>query len=110
MIRANISFFFYDLWSNIHYGFIGKAVGFTEWELTAGAGAVQLKDNNRSWGAWASQYLKNRIKELGDADFLAAFDDASDNEAIKIGFRLYDRYGGTPSFLTAQAYKKVTFG
>ena len=27
----------------------------------------------------------------------------SDNEAIKIGFRLYDRYGGTPSFLTAQA-------
>ena len=40
--------FFYDLWSNIHYGFIGKAVGFTEWELTAGAGAVQLKDNNRS--------------------------------------------------------------
>ena len=49
------------------------------------------------------QYLQNRIRELGDADFLAAFDDASDNEAIKIGFRLYDRYGGTPSFLTAQA-------
>lgn len=95
--------FFYDLWSNIHYGFIGKAVGFTEWELTAGAGVAQLKDNNRSWGAWTSQYLQNRIKELGDADFLAAFDDASDNEAIKIGFRLYNRYGGTPSFLTAQA-------
>lgn len=95
--------FFYDLWSNIHYGFIGKAVGFTEWELTAGAGVTQLKDNKRSWGAWASQYLQNRIRELGDADFLAAFDDASDNEAIKIGFRLYDRYGGTPSFLTAQA-------
>ena len=47
--------------------------------------------------------MQNRIKELGDADFLAAFDDVSDNEAIKIGFRLYDRYGGTPSFLTAQA-------
>jgi len=95
--------FFYDLWSNIHYGFIGKAAGFTEWELTAGAGVAQLKDNNRSCGAWTSQYLQNRISELGDADFLAAFDDASDNEAIKIGFRLYDRYGGTPSFLTAQA-------
>ena len=47
--------------------------------------------------------MQNRIKELGNADFLAAFDDASDNEAIKIGFRLYNRYGGTPSFLTAQA-------
>ena len=29
------------------------------------------------------QYLQNRIRELGDADFLAAFDDASDNEAIR---------------------------
>ena len=87
---------------NIHYGFIGKAVRFTEWELTAGAGVAQLKDNNRNLGAWVSQYILNRIRELWDADFLAAFDDASDNEAIKIGFRLYNRYGGTPSFLTAQ--------
>ncbi|WP_449018615.1 polymorphic toxin type 44 domain-containing protein [Prevotella sp.] len=69
MIRANISFFFYDLWSNIHYGFIGKAVGFTEWELTAGAGAVQLKDNNRSWGAWVSQYLKIELRNLGMQTF-----------------------------------------
>jgi len=78
---------------NIHYGFIGKAVGFTEWELTAGAGVAQLRDNNRNLGAWVSQYILNRIRELWDADFLAAFDDASDNEAIKIGFRLYNRYG-----------------
>ena len=48
-------------------------------------------------------YFQNRIREFGDADFLAAFDDASDNEAIKIGFRLYNRYGGAPSFLTAQS-------
>ena len=76
---------------NIHYGFIGKAVGFTEWELTAGAGVAQLKDNNRNLGAWVSQYIQNRIRELWDADFLAAFDDASDNEAIKIGFRLWSQ-------------------
>lgn len=76
---------------NIHYGFIGKAVGFTEWELTAEAGVAQLKDNNRNLGAWVSQYILNRIRELWDADFLAAFDDASDNEAIKIGFRLWSQ-------------------
>lgn len=76
---------------NIHYGFIGKAVGFTEWELTAGAGVAQLKDNNRNLGAWVSQYIQNRIRELWDVDFLAAFDDASDNEAIKIGFRLWSQ-------------------
>ena len=64
---------------------------------------IECIENIKSYKLWASQYLQNRIKELGDADFLAAFDDASDNEAIKIGFRLYDRYGGTPSFLTAQA-------
>ena len=64
---------------------------------------AQLKDNNRTLISWASQYVQNRIREFGDADFLAAFDDASDNEAIKIGFRLYNRYGGAPSFLTAQS-------
>ena len=48
-------------------------------------------------------YFQNRIREFGDADFLAAFDDASDNEAIKIGFRLYNRYGEVPSFLTDQS-------
>lgn len=95
--------FFYDLWSNIHYGFIGKAAGFTEWELTAGAGVAQLKDNNRTFTSWTSQYFQNRFRNIGDADFLAAFDDASDNEAIKIGFRLYDRFGRTPSLLTAQS-------
>lgn len=68
---------------NIHYGFIGKAVGFTEWGVTAGAGVAQLKDNTRNLGAWVSQYIQNRIRELWDADFLAAFDDASDIEGTK---------------------------
>lgn len=95
--------FFYDLWSNIHYGFIGKAAGFSEWELTSGAGVAQLQDNTRTLKSWTTQYFQNRVRTIGDADFLSAFDDASDNEAIKIGFRLYDRFGGTPSTLTAQA-------
>ncbi|RDU58734.1 hypothetical protein CQA53_11965, partial [Helicobacter didelphidarum] len=31
----------YDIWSNIHYGYIGKAVGFSEIELLSGAGVAQ---------------------------------------------------------------------
>ena len=54
-----------------------------------------MKDNNRNLGAWVSQYIQNRIRELWDADFLAAFDDASDKEAIKIGFRLYNNVSST---------------
>lgn len=95
--------FFYDLWSNIHYGFIGKLAGFTEWELLNGAGYAQLNDNSRNWKEWALQYARNRVREFGDADILAAFDDASDNEAIKIGFKLHNRFGTAPSSLTAQA-------
>ena len=83
VIRINISCFSMICGLNIHYGFIGKAVGFTEWELTAGAGVAQLKDNNRNLGAWVSQYIQNRIRKLWDADFLAAFDDASDIEGTK---------------------------
>lgn len=83
VIRINISCFSMICGLNIHYGFIGKAVGFTEWGLTAGAGVAQLKDNNRNLGAWVSQYIQNRIRKLWDADFLAAFDDASDIEGTK---------------------------
>jgi hypothetical protein len=25
--------FFYDIWSNVHYGYVGRAAAFTEWEL-----------------------------------------------------------------------------
>jgi hypothetical protein len=26
----------YDIWSNVHYGYVGRAAGFSEWELQAG--------------------------------------------------------------------------
>jgi len=28
----------YDIWSNLHYGYVGKSVGFSEWTLKSGAG------------------------------------------------------------------------
>lgn len=37
----------YDIWSNIHYGFVGTAACFTAWELTTGAAVANLAS---SWG------------------------------------------------------------
>lgn len=70
--------FMYDIWSNIHYGFVGRYVGFTEFELINGAGYAQVRDNNHSTGQWLKQYAKNRFVNFGDADILGGFDDAED--------------------------------
>lgn len=40
----------YDIWSNIHYGFVGRFVGFTEFELINGAGYAQICDNKSPYG------------------------------------------------------------
>ena len=37
--------YFYDIWSNIHYGYVGIAVGFTARELLGGAGLAQFGDD-----------------------------------------------------------------
>ena len=94
--------FMYDIWSNIHYGFVGRYVGFTEFELINGAGYAQLGDNNRSVGQWLEQYAKNRFVDFGDADILGGFDDAEDTQAIKIGFSLFNKFGCAPELLKPQ--------
>lgn len=79
----------FDIWSNIHYGYIGRACGFSEWMLTSGAGVAQLKVSvdNVPDGYW-----DRRFSEIGDADVFAALDDPKDQEAIKLGFRLWSDF------------------
>ncbi|MBR0654984.1 polymorphic toxin type 44 domain-containing protein [Plastoroseomonas arctica] len=78
----------FDIWSNIHYGFVGRAVGFSAWTLKAGAGGAQVKDKTVPPGYW-----DRRFNTLGDADFLAAFDDPDDQAAIMLGVDLYNAKG-----------------
>ena len=123
--------FMYDIWSNIHYGFVGKFVGFTEWELVNGAGAAQVWDNTlkplwdnmksksarelaksvletsprelaKSVREGATKYVANRFVDIGDADILGGFDDAEDTQAIKVGFSLFNKFGKTTFALTPQ--------
>ena len=75
--------YFYDVWSNIHYGYVGAAAGFSESVLLDGAGLEQI----------ASSLLDLRLPERSPAvSGLRAWDDSSDRDAITIGIKLYGQH------------------
>ncbi|MOA31335.1 hypothetical protein D3C78_1524870 [compost metagenome] len=39
----------YDIWSNIHYGYVGMAGGFSESLLLDGAGLEQIASDSLRW-------------------------------------------------------------
>jgi RHS repeat-associated protein len=77
----------FDIWSNIHYGYVGRASGFSQPELTGGAGIEQI----------GSELYTGRLPHRfpGADNWAASWDDPSDNEAIQIGIHLWDLYGLT---------------
>lgn len=72
--------YYYDVWSNIHYGYVGLSVGFDENTLLNGADLAQVIDSKG-----------------GNAE-----DTGDDKTSIKIGFALYYKYGRYAEGLTAQ--------
>jgi hypothetical protein len=74
--------YFYDVWSNIHYGYVGRAAGFSDATLLDGAGVEQLGSD------LARLNLPSRSAGV---DGLRAFDDKHDRAAIEIGIALYKR-------------------
>ncbi len=89
-----------DIWGNLHYGFIGKGIGFSDFELYAGGGIAQvlftqlreLKRGNTQplWDGY-KRYINAALKF--DKHFIAGFDDPLDKEIVRIGISLYDQYG-----------------
>ncbi len=71
--------YYYDIWSNIHYGYVGLAAGFDEKLLLGGAALAQFIDN-----------------------FTTEGDAPDDINSIKLGFKLYKKYGDTTDGLTPQ--------
>lgn len=78
----------YDIWSNVHFGYVGRSVGFSRWTLEAGAGAAQAMAGTVPDGYWS-----RRFEKLGDADVLSALDDPLDLVAIRLGMDLWDAHG-----------------
>lgn len=72
--------YFYDIWSNIHYGYVGMACGFTESELLDGAGLEQIGSDIRH---------ARKPRPSPGVGGLRKWDNASDRESIAIGIRLY---------------------
>ena len=78
----------FDIWSNIHYGYIGKYVGFSEWILLSGAGLAQFFAGTTPKKLW-----KRYSKLPGKLMFFAALDDSNDQNAIALGFKLWEDFG-----------------
>ncbi len=75
----------FDVWSNIHYGYVGRASSFTPSQLTGGAGIEQIGSDILSQ-QWPHP-------SPGADNWAASWDDPSDNASIRIGIRLWDQYG-----------------
>jgi len=87
---CNNTLYYYDVWSNLHYGYVGAAGGFTESVLLDGAGVEQM----------GSDVFRGRMPQRsGAVDGLRAFDDPADRAAVAEGIR---RYRAGPRHVTAQ--------
>jgi hypothetical protein len=77
--------YYYDIWSNIHYGYVGRACGFSASTLLGGAGLEQI----------GSDLYRRRLPQRrpGVPGF-ASFDDASDQIAITMGTALFNSGSG----------------
>ncbi|VAW84796.1 hypothetical protein MNBD_GAMMA18-240 [hydrothermal vent metagenome] len=82
--------YYYDVWSNVHYGYVGTAAGFSESVLLDGAGLEQI----------GSTLLRGALPSSDPSvQGLRAWDDPQDRAGIEIGIQLYHLY---PSGLSIQ--------
>jgi hypothetical protein len=107
--------YYYDIWSNIHYGYVGMAGGLTEDVLLDGAGGEQIvSDQLRRWEeqifvAKDQQKLKGPHATEG-VEGLRAWDDVPDRLSISIGIKLFNDYphGGVPPQAIMDAVLAIT--
>jgi hypothetical protein len=80
----------YDIWSNLHYGYVGRAAGFSDAVLLDGAGLEQI----------GSTLLRLEVpKRTLGVDGLRAWDTREDRAAITLGIDLYRR---NPNWVTVR--------
>ncbi|WP_458736808.1 polymorphic toxin type 44 domain-containing protein [Pseudomonas chlororaphis] len=89
--------YFYDIWSNIHYGYVGMAGGLSESVLLDGAGAEQIVSDSWRKVKEVVREPKEKWKMPGpnrsaDIDGLRAWDDSPDRISISIGVKLYRQH------------------
>lgn len=80
--------YFLDIWSNIHYGYVGLSVGFTKKVLLGGSDIQQ-----KFMSIFTRFSRREGLTEGGDS--------IDDIMSIKLGFRLYEEFGEYAEDLTA---------
>ncbi|MGE1152306.1 polymorphic toxin type 44 domain-containing protein [Pseudomonas kitaguniensis] len=106
--------YFYDIWSNIHYGYVGRVAGFSESVLADGAGAEQIVSD--SWGKVSDltkppETRKHRGPHRAEnVDGLRAWDDDPDRISISIGIKLFNQHpnGGITAKMVMSEVLAVT--
>lgn len=73
----------HDVWSNIHYGFIGRVCGFSELELSYGAGLAQLSNDYETIGKTWDRLVTLDAKQ---------WDNPEDQITIALGYSLYNEF------------------
>jgi len=77
--QVDDSIYRFDVWTNIHFGYVGSAAGFSEEELLHGAGVAQAiaRNSNPDRQPWNPK----------------TWDDPFDQAAIRLGVKLWHDYG-----------------
>lgn len=90
-----------DIWGNVHYGYIGKAVGFADFELHGGAGVAQIPTIWRQSKKGDHEALKGALKRVlkyyGNP---AAIDPPDDKAAVQVGIDLWAKKSSSLDFAT----------
>ncbi|MCP1481021.1 putative Zn-binding protein involved in type VI secretion [Pseudomonas chlororaphis] len=86
--------YFYDIWSNIHYGYVGLAGGFSESVLLDGAGIEQIGSDaarkvEEIFEKPKAEWERPGPHRSADIEGMRAWDDAPDRISISIGVKLY---------------------
>lgn len=90
--------YYYDIWSNIHYGYVGIMGGLSESVLLDGAGAEQIaSDTVRKVQEWIEKPKKDwelpgPHPTASPWTELRSWDDVADRVSISIGVKLANRY------------------
>jgi uncharacterized Zn-binding protein involved in type VI secretion len=90
--------YFYDIWSNIHYGYVGIIGGLSESVLLDGAGAEQIaSDTLRKGEEWIKKphkdwKLPGPHPTASTWTELRSWDDVADRVSISIGVKLANQY------------------
>ena len=93
-----VSMLFYrrDFWGNVHYGFVGRAIGFARQTLRQGGGAAQLAADTLRFRT--DQIYDGFGRLVDDFDGFASFEPPDDLRSVEFGIDLYDQFGTNMNF------------